>query len=90
MEIGSSSDSDMPEVQDREPLDTSQPLWQFFFILLWQSIYHVSSSAANTLLIFVKSFISFLGNAFSDERLHHIAQEVPLSTNAAYKFLQIS
>ena len=90
----SSSDEDgnntTEEANSESPV--SRAIWQLmYFLLMWQTLYHVSNAALKVLLKFLSLFVLLFGRAFAPaaeyESLHKFATEIPHLIQDGHKLL---
>ena len=56
-------------------------------MLLWQSVYKISSAAVTVLLKFLALFIYIVGGLYANTSLQKLSKGIPADTNAAQRFL---
>ena len=72
-------------LQKKDPY--AEPLWQLIFVLLWQSLYKISSAAVTVLLKFLALFIGIVGGLYASTPVQKLSKSIPANADAAHKYL---
>lgn len=88
--LSSASSDDEDKSKDIPGTDKAVPLWQLaYLILFWQSFYHVSNNAVNSLFKILSAFLKFIGSLVTslNSTTKRLFFKFPKNIKAAEKLL---